>query len=137
MGTHDDYGKKVMRTAFGSAYSDCGPSVLVTFGEGGGRGQIDGTIGPDIAVEIESRVPKQIRGAVLDLICHPFPKKVLILLPVHMGCTQTAVAQAHFIFRKFLPPETFRVILLSGSGNLSALDADVAVLKAGIVGLSK
>ena len=54
---------------------------------------VDATVGGDIAVEVESRVSKQVRGAVLDLMCHPYPKKLLILLPVHMSNPETTAQQ--------------------------------------------
>jgi hypothetical protein len=68
---HDEYGKRVLCTAAPQALI-YGPTVAVDYGAGQGA-RIDGTVG-DIAVGIESRVAKQVRGAVLDLICHPFPK---------------------------------------------------------------
>jgi len=83
MGCHDEYGKRVLRTAAGDAYREFGTSVEINY-SAGRPARIDGTVGADLAVEIESRVAKQVRGAVLDLIFHPYPKKLLVLLPVHM-----------------------------------------------------
>jgi hypothetical protein len=128
MGTHDAYGKQVMRTAAGEAYNDWGQSVCVEYGAGQ-PARIDGTVGGSIAVEIESRVSKQIRGAVLDLMCHRYPKKLLILLPVHMSDAEIAASQCRHIMGRFLNPGDFRVVVLAGSGNLAALEADARIVR--------
>ena len=72
MGQHDNYGKRLLARVAGSAFEQYGASLVVNYGAGGG-GRIDGVVGGSIAVEVESRVSKQIRGAVLDLICHTCP----------------------------------------------------------------
>jgi len=123
MGVHDDYGKRVMRAAAGESYKDWVESVQVEFGCGH-CARIDGTVAHNVAVEIESRVSKQIRGAVLDLICHPYPKKLLALLPVHMSDAQIAAAQCRHIMARFLNPSDFRVIVLEGSGFAPAFESD-------------
>src|SRR5262245_45390880 len=121
MGVHDDYGKRVMRTAVGDGYNDWGESVRVEFGCGQ-CGRIDGTVADTVAVEIESRVSKQIRGAVLDLICHSYPKKLLVLLPVHMSDAEVAASQCRNILARFLNAADFRVIVLKGSGFSPAVE---------------
>jgi hypothetical protein len=115
MGTHDHYGKSVMRLAAGSEFQDTGADVFVRYGDCGGA-TVDGVVGGSIAVEIESRVSKQVRGAVLDLICHPFPKKLLVLLPVHMSNPDLCKTQCTDILGRFLSPHDFRVVLLAGHG---------------------
>lgn len=76
MPVHDSYGKKVLQKA--SGYFDSNSrKIWVKFGNGG-FGRIDVVIGETITVEIESRVDKQIRGALIDLIMHPFPKNFLL-----------------------------------------------------------
>jgi hypothetical protein len=127
-GKHDTYGKFVLRKAAGWAYADSGPSVMVQFG-GAGAANIDGTVNRNIAVEIESRVTKQIRGALMDLILHPYSKKLLVLLPVHMSNPDTAVAQCKYILKKFLSPADFQVILLQGTGSDSHADEDVPIVR--------
>lgn len=99
MGAHDEYGKQVMRAAVGAGYQDWGISVQVDYAVGQ-PARIDGTVGTNIAVEIESRVSKQIRGAVLDLICHRYPKKLLVLLPVHMSDVEIAASQCRHIMSR-------------------------------------
>ena len=66
MGEHDEYGKRVMNRATGASYDSWGASVRVDYGSGQPE-RIDGTVGGNIAVEVESRVSKEIRGSVLDL----------------------------------------------------------------------
>jgi hypothetical protein len=66
MGAHDDYGKRVLRTAAGEAFTDWGVTVEIDY-HAGRPARIDGTVGTQVAVEVESRTAKQVRGAVLDL----------------------------------------------------------------------
>lgn len=125
MGTHDHYGKSVLRQAAGSEFQDTGADLFVPYGDCGGA-TVDGVVGGSIAVEIDSRVSKQVRGAVLDLICHPFPKKLLVLLPVHMSNPDLCRAQCTDILGRFVSVHDFRVVLLAGHGGRPAggLDAE-------------
>lgn len=58
MGSHDDYGKQVMRRVAGRAFRDSGPSVEIDY-RSGRPAHIDGTVGDEVAVEVESRVPSR------------------------------------------------------------------------------
>jgi hypothetical protein len=80
MGYLDTYAKEVLRAVAGEAFLYCGPSVFVNYGSGQPC-RIDGTVGGIIAVQMESAYSKQARGAIFDLLCHPYPQKLLILLP--------------------------------------------------------
>ena len=128
MGKHDEYGKLVLMKAAGGEYRASGPSVRVDYGTGG-YASIDGTVGGRIAVEVESRVPKQIRGAVLDLIFHSYPKKLLVLLPVHMYNPDKTAAQCEFILERFLDRSHFRVVLLKGHGDNHQITIDTQAVK--------
>jgi hypothetical protein len=97
----DQYGKALLRRAVGEEFKSSGPTVQVDFGAGS-PGRIDGTIASEVAAEIESRVSKQIRGAIMDLILHPYPKKLLVLLPVHMQNAESAAVQCRAILARFL-----------------------------------
>jgi hypothetical protein len=132
MGGHDAYGKAVMRRAAGSAFSDHGSAVQVAYGTTRGGGTIDGVVGCSIAVEIESRVPKQIRGAVLDLICHNYPKKLLVLVPVHMSNPTLCADQCRHILGRFLEPEAYRVVVLAGSAFRPQLEDDAHRVRAAL-----
>jgi hypothetical protein len=110
-----------MREAAGHSYSEY-LTVEVDYGTIRSA-RIDGTVGA-IAVEIESRVSKQVRGAVMDLLCHQYPRKLLVLLPVHMTSPQDTAAQCRNILARFLKADDFRVIVLRGTGDLPALADD-------------
>lgn len=134
--SHDEYGKHVLDRAAG-VYCDCSRGACRV--DYGGLphtgGFIDGTVGGTIAVEVESRVAKQIRGAVLDLICHPYPKKLLIILPVHAQNPALTAAQCTSALRRFVDAANFRVVVLRGSGTNWQLDDDATLVRAALVDL--
>jgi len=134
MGSHDLYGKAVLREAAGSAFRDSGSTVSVSYGTIGGA-TIDGVVGNSIAVEIESRVSKQVRGAVLDLICHNYPKKLLVLLPVHMSNPALCADQCRNILGRFVQSQNFRVVVLTGSGTFDARQADLQLVSTALAQL--
>jgi hypothetical protein len=125
---HDNYGKAVLEHATESACRSSGPSVITSYGSSSAR--IDGTVGSNIAVEIESRTGKQVRGAILDLILHAFPKKLMILIPKYIGKHQ--VQECEFILRHYIEPQNFRVVLLNGSGHDSCLEADTQKVRSAL-----
>jgi hypothetical protein len=114
---HDQYGKAVLKAAFPDEF-DSRP-LRVHFDEtlkDAGTATIDGRIGEDIAVEIESRVSKQVRGALVDLAFHPYRKKLMVLIPAH-GNRFTG-AQCRVILRRLCPECRFEVVEIKGSGAL-------------------
>ncbi len=117
-----------MSAAAGANYCGFGPECRVELGAGPG-GSIDCVIRPNIAVEIEARVAKQVRGAVLDLMCHPYPKKLLVLLPAHAMNPQLTAIQCRHILKRFLAEADFRVVLLSGKGGDEHHDEDVPLVR--------
>jgi len=127
---HDAYGKRVLAAATGGRAAQFGPAVEVHYGVGL-PARIDGCVGGMIAVELESRVSKQVRGAVLDLICHDCPKKLLALLPVHMNPVVTA-DQCRKILARFCQADCFRVVILTGSGENPRVEEDAAILGAAL-----
>jgi hypothetical protein len=131
VGGHDVYGKRVLRSAAGDAFSDSGAPCRVDLGAGPG-GAIDGVVAPDIAVEIEARVAKQIRGALLDLICHPLPKKLLVIIPAHAQNPDLTAKQCRFILRRFVDDDAFRVVVLAGTGINERLEEDVELVRASL-----
>jgi hypothetical protein len=136
MGVHDIYGKQVLRTAFGPAFQDSGAAVRIPYGSRGGA-TVDGVVGTEVAVEIDSRVSKQVRGAVMDLVCHPFPKKLLVLLPVHMSSSKLCAEQCESILGRFLQPEQFRVVVFRGTGHAPSIEDDVRTVRAVVAELSE
>ena len=123
-----EYGKRVLQEATEGRAVLHGPSVEIDYGAGP-TARVDATVA-DIAIEIESRVSKQVRGAVLDLICHPYPKKLLVLLPDHMTSRGIAAEQCRNILERFCPDGFFRVLVLKGSGVSPQLDEDAAIMAA-------
>lgn len=134
MGTHDSYGKAVMRKAAGLAFRERGATVMVSYGTKGGA-TIDGVVGNSIAVEIESRVSKQVRGALLDLICHTYPKKLLVLVPVHMPNPILCSDQCREILGRFLKPDDYRVVVLAGTGFAGAIETDAETVRTALAHL--
>jgi hypothetical protein len=108
MGKHADLGVELLRLAAGPLFIDSGPSVRIEFGPGAGFARIDGTVADLVAVEVESREPKQVRGAILDLLLHPLPRKLLVLLPVHTR--DSTPTQARAILGRFIAEDAFRVV---------------------------
>jgi len=105
---HDEYGKRVLHEATEGRVVLYGRPIEINYGAGL-PARIDAAIG-DIAVEIESRVSKQVRGALLDLICHPYSKKLLVLLPVHMSNPMITAVQCKISSND--SPRTGRIALL-------------------------
>lgn len=134
MGSHDEYGKRVLFLATNGAVELYGPPVEVDLGAGL-PARIDGAVGGNIAVEVESRTSKQVRGAILDLICHPYPKKLLLLLPVHMANPDVTAKQSENILARFVPRDSFRVLLLSGSGDDPKEDQDAQLVSGALAEL--
>jgi hypothetical protein len=130
--SHDGYGKKVLLGAMGGDEDACriGGETCETDLGGTGVSRIDATINGKIAVEIESRVNKQVRGAVLDLLLHKAKKKLLILIPAHMEDEDDTKAQCEFIFRELnVREDNFKVVCLKGTGGKHKTEQDVSKLR--------
>jgi hypothetical protein len=127
---HDKYGKGVLKKAFGNSFDASDKKCTVCYGPNGGKATIDGTIAGKVAVEIESRASKQVRGAILDLVMNPLEKKVMILLPVHMANIKMTTAQCNYLLSKYVKPKYFRVIELKGhAGRRNVLNEDSETVK--------
>lgn len=129
MGSHDAYGKEVLRAAAGAAFADRGTSLEVDYGAGH-PARVDGTVSGTIAVEVESRTSKQVRGAVLDLLFHAYPKKLLVLVPMHMFDCDACAAQCRHALGRFVDRDNFRVAVLQGTGTTPSVDADTQLVRA-------
>jgi|Deesub1362A_J573_1020465.scaffolds.fasta_scaffold09271_2 hypothetical protein len=113
---HHNYGKKLLRQIVGDRFISSGDAVRVRYK--GCSASIDGVINNCCAIEIESRVAKQVRGALLDLLEHPLPKKLLILVPAHMYNPEATVEHCKYILGKYKKEgQITKVILLEGIGN--------------------
>ena len=93
MGKYDNYAKDVLRETFGKRFNTT-DDVVFSFGKDAGTGEVDGTIDGNIAVEIGVGSPKQIRASVLDLMFHPYPMKLLILVDTPEHETGRSARQA-------------------------------------------
>jgi len=133
MGSHDIYGKKILLEATNGQAKTLGATVEVDYGAGY-PARIDGTF-ENIAIEIESRTSKQVRGAVLDLICHSFPKKLLLLLPVHMSNPEVAATQCRSILDRLCGQNTYEVLVLTGHGDNPNPETDTALIREAIARL--
>lgn len=127
---HDQYGKEVLKRALGDNFNP-NPKAF-KLGKNAGKIKIDGEINDKtsnqkIAVEIESRVSKQVRGAILDLYLHPNKKKLLIIVNKH-GNKNTPV-QAQAIFEKlFKNKRNWHVLLLKGNGENTCFREDIELV---------
>lgn len=125
---HDTYGKELFKDVknFSSDYLQC----KISYGNYGRGARIDGVIENKVAIEIESRVNKQIRGAIMDLIMHPYQKKLLILIPAHIGNEENAQNQSEFLLSHFIEnKDNFKVITLKGNGKIKKEEIDKQKIK--------
>ena len=123
---HNQYGKQVLHEATEGRAALHGPSIEIDYGVGP-PARIDATVA-NIAVEIESGISKQVRGSILDLICHPYPKKLLVLLPDHITSRGITAEQCRNILKRFFPEGSFRVLVLKGSSSAPQLIDDAVIM---------
>jgi hypothetical protein len=99
MGKYETVAFEVLELAFGDRFV-CDDSRIFSFGPDAGTGQVDGTIGGEIAVEIGVGDSKQIRASVLDLAFHPLPLKLLVTVDTPHHATERSSAQAAVILER-------------------------------------
>ena len=121
MGKYDNYAKDVLRETFGKRFNTT-DDVVFSFGKDAGTGEVDGTIDGNIAVEIGVGSPKQIRASVLDLMFHPYPMKLLILVDTPEHETGRSVRQAGAILAEASKPGV--VLRLTGTPSKPMLEVD-------------
>lgn len=124
-----------MALALGADFRTGVSECITLFGPGCGSSNIDGVVREEIAVEIESRTDKQVRGAVLDLVLHPFPKKLLVIVPAYTA--KVTRAQCEELLGRFLAREDYRVVELQGTGASEdpPREADAALVRAAVAEL--
>ncbi len=128
MGVHDSYGKMLLKRVAGDAFVTSGSAVTVPYS--GVSAKIDGAIGISCAIEIESRTDKQIRGAILDLLCHPASKKLLIIIPANMHNPDSTIKHCEGILTSMKKPNDIaRVVLLNGTGNMPDEEGDAEIIR--------
>ena len=86
VGRYEQIAVELLESAFGDRWARDDTRIF-SFGPDAGTGEVDGTIDGRIAVEIGVGSPKQIRASVLDLVLHPYPLKLLVLVdtPSHFA----------------------------------------------------
>lgn len=126
---HDKYGKRLIRTIAGSKFIDSGDLVRIQY-QGDISATIDGVIKGCCAIEIESRVAKQVRGALVDLLTHPLTKKLLILIPAHMNDPEGTAEHCREILDRYKDDsEQIEVVLLRGTGHDPKPDEDKGLIE--------
>jgi len=113
----------------GNKFVDRGDLVRVGY-PGGISATIDGVITGCCAIEIESRVPKQVRGALIDLLSHPLPKKLLILIPAHTYNPEGTAEHCRAILDRYRKnSDQIEVVLLQGTGHDQKPDEDRGLIE--------
>jgi hypothetical protein len=122
MGQHDSYGKMLMANVVGQRWSADSYSRSIALE--GIRADLDGVIRTaDLktvhwAVEIETRLAKQLRGTVVDLALHPALNKLLILIEMPPQLPDAAKAARHlrYVWQRLISTGfgRFEIIVLPG-----------------------
>ena len=135
MGQHAEYGKRLLADMAGKHFTDDWEVTSVKY-RGGTSAHIDGVIGEDCAIEIEARVDKQVRGALVDLLLHHCSKKLLVLIPAWMNQPENSKEQCKgILYTLKRPSDEVQVVLLQGTGDNPMPEKDKALLKAALLEL--
>jgi hypothetical protein len=137
MGIHDDYGKRLLAGILGQRrWVTSGNDRSVEMA--GVRADLDGVIlsedsaRVECAVEIEAKIYKQIRGAILDLAWHSAPRKmlVIILAQSQLGPEEKVRAHLMFVWQKLTTCANvpFELVVLRGTGTTPMEDDDRLLL---------
>ncbi len=137
MGAHDDYGKGLMSKLLGNRWSSY--DFRRSVDEAGVRADLDGVITApescqvECAVEIEARVYKQIRGAIVDLTLHPAPKKLFVVIKAQpqLGDTQEIAKHFNYVWHQIAGTSRgqFTMTVLEGTGGDPLQEVDLELLK--------
>jgi len=129
---HEEYGKQLLKEILGDRLVTLGPNTRVDHQENLSA-SIDGVVRDCCAIEIESRVAKQVRGALVDLLEHPLSKKLLILVPAHMNNPEAMARHCEYLLTKYKQTGvTAKVVVLRGTGDDPQRDADKKLLEAAL-----
>lgn len=120
VGKYERSAIELLETGFGERWIR-DDSRVFSFGPDAGTGEVDGVIDGRLAVEIGVGSTKQIRASVLDLIFHPLPGKLLVLVDTPGHTTERSVVQtATILARAGCSGVVFRVPSSGGEEKLSA-----------------
>ena len=123
--THDQYGKNVLKLATGGQFQHwfVEEERAFEYPSGGIIAKLDGVIGEDCVVEVEGLNEKQIRGGILDLVFHPRPKKLLVIVPANLSKKPREDTQQAYqrlldnLMNTYHPSAVGRVVVLKGTGH--------------------
>jgi hypothetical protein len=93
MGRYEQTAVELLESAFGDRWTRDDTRIF-SFGPDAGTGEVDGTIDGCVAVEIGVGSPKQVRASVVDLVLHPYPVKLLVLVDTPGHSTERSVSQS-------------------------------------------
>lgn len=93
VGKYEQVAFEVLELAFGDLWVRDDTRIF-SFGPGAGTGEVDGTLDGNIVVQVAAGSQKQIRGDLLDLMWHPLPLKLLVLVDSQKHSAATSVRQA-------------------------------------------
>ncbi len=125
MGRFEDYAFEVLSEAFGDRWSR-DDTRLFAYGFDAGQGSVDGMVDGRMAVEIGVGSPKQARSGLLDLVLHPAPLKLLVLVDTPHHPTDRSQRQAQAIM-DHLDVEG-QAVRLSGNPAAPQLEVDAKLL---------
>lgn len=126
MGQYEAYVFNLLSAVFGDDWSR-GDERFFSYGYDAGRGSVDGVLAGRVAVEIGAGSPKQIRAGLLDLILHPAPAKMLVLVDTSGHPSDRAALQAQAIMDRM--GVRGQVVRLSGNPVKVDPDGDSRLLR--------
>jgi hypothetical protein len=93
VGRYEQIAIELLESSFGDRWARDDTRIF-SFGPDAGTGEVDGTIDGRIAVEVGVGSPKQVRASVLDLVLHPYPLKLLVLVDTPGHSAERSVRQS-------------------------------------------
>ena len=128
---HDEYGKNLLKELLKNKIK----YIDDTQAHPDYKRRVDAVIPSEkCVIEIESRTPKQIRGAIMDLFFHDYDKKLLILIPAHLNNPINTEKNCNNILNELQKYKrfTFKVALLNGKGDQPNKIEDLKKLEAAL-----
>lgn len=126
VGKYERVAFEVLELAFGDRWHRDDTRVF-SFGPGAGTGEVSGTLDGQIAVQVAAGSQKQIRGDLLDLMWHPLPLKLLILVDSEKRNAGTPVRQAATIMAG--AGVAGAVVRLAGTPSEPLVDVDLLAVQ--------
>ena len=126
---HDKYGKSLFKEIYEGNFNPLPTKKPFGINDNeAGTFRIDGILEKEkIAIEIESRANKQVRGALVDLALHPFDKKLLVLIKKYSN--DYTLRQCKIILEKLTQNKKIEVIELKGTGDTPKKEVDIKKIK--------